>query len=51
MREEQLEADMERNLKAFAKKFSLKYTGPNWRGTVNEFAVFDNINGIGDRNV
>lgn len=49
--EEQLEADMERKLKAFAKKFYLKYTGPNWRGTTNEFAVFDSINGIGDRNV
>ena len=49
--EEQLEADMERKLKAFASKFSLEYNGPNWNGTANEFAVFDSINGIGDRNV
>jgi len=49
--EEQLEADMERKLEAFAWKFYLKYASPNWRGTANEFAVFDSINGIGDRNV
>ena len=48
---EQLKVDMERKLEAFAKKFGLKYTGPNWIGTANEFAVFDSINGIGDRNV
>ena len=48
---EQLEADMERKLEAFVWKFHLKYSGPNWRGTANEFAVFDSIYGIGDRNV
>ena len=41
---EQLQADMEKKLKAFAEQFDLKYDEPNWRGSKHDLDVFYRIN-------
>lgn len=40
---DQLQADMERKLKAFSDLFDLKYYMPNWLATKDEWSIFNRI--------